>query len=138
MKGEVLGSQNWLGQVTKMNSTKAATEKIGDMETPALTLAEAARLFYSQVLGVGIPRRGGSRKEKSYSTSEPELSRELSFYSIPDLAKRWRCSRATVYNRLRAEGARVLDFAPPSKKGKKVVSAIIVYQIEHRRTKRLC
>ena len=29
------------------------------------------------------------------------------FFSIQELAARWRCSRATVYNRLRAEGAKV-------------------------------
>jgi hypothetical protein len=41
------------------------------------------------------------------------------FFSISELATRWRCSRATVYNRLRAVGAKVLDFAPSGKKGKK-------------------
>jgi hypothetical protein len=28
------------------------------------------------------------------------------YFSIPDLAKRWRCSRGTVYNRLRTHGAK--------------------------------
>jgi hypothetical protein len=37
------------------------------------------------------------------------------FFSFTELAKRWRCSRSTVYNRLRAVGAEVLDFAPPNK-----------------------
>ena len=41
------------------------------------------------------------------------------YYSMADLADRWRCSRATVYNRLRAEGAQVLDFAPTGKEGEK-------------------
>jgi hypothetical protein len=31
------------------------------------------------------------------------------FYSIPELAERWRCSRASVYNRIRGE--KVIDFA---------------------------
>jgi hypothetical protein len=34
-------------------------------------------------------------------------------------AQRWRCSRGTVNNRLRALGARVLDFAPRGEMGKK-------------------
>lgn len=59
------------------------------------------------------------------------------FYSIAELASRWRCSRGTVYNRLRAEGARVLDFAQPGKRCKKVISAKTVLQIETRKTKRL-
>src|ERR1700731_2874373 len=50
------------------------------------------------------------------------------YFSIADLAKRWRCSRGTVYNRLRSAGARVLDFATPGKRGKKVVAASVVSQ----------
>jgi hypothetical protein len=33
------------------------------------------------------------------------------FFSIPELALRWRCSRGTVYNLIRGE--KVLDFALP-------------------------
>jgi hypothetical protein len=33
------------------------------------------------------------------------------YYSIGELADRWRVSRGTVYNRLRSTGAKVLDFA---------------------------
>jgi hypothetical protein len=60
------------------------------------------------------------------------------FYSILELATRWRCSRGTVYNRLRQVGARVLDFAEPGKKCKKAVPASVVMQIENRQMKRLC
>jgi hypothetical protein len=60
------------------------------------------------------------------------------FFSIAELAKRWRCSRGTVYNRLRAAGAPVLDFAIPGKRGKKVIAASVLRQIESRQTKRLC
>jgi hypothetical protein len=59
------------------------------------------------------------------------------YFSIPELAQRWRCSRGTVYNRLRVTGAEVLDFAPRGKKGKKVVPVKTVLQIEERRMKRL-
>jgi hypothetical protein len=59
------------------------------------------------------------------------------FFSFAELAKRWRCSRGTVYNRLRALGAEVLDFAPPSKKGRKVIALNVVLRIEQRRMKRL-
>jgi biotin operon repressor len=59
------------------------------------------------------------------------------FFSIPELAERWRCSRGTVYNRLRASGASILDFAPRGRKGKKIVASKIVRHIEQRWTKRL-
>ena len=59
------------------------------------------------------------------------------FFSVGELARRWRCSRGSVYNRLRAAGAKVLDFAPPGKRGKKAVPASTVLQIESRHTRRL-
>lgn len=76
----------------------------------------------------------------SVENIDPELVRppEKQLYlSFTEIAQRWRCSRATVYNRLRAVGAEVLDFAAPGKKGKKVVAVTTVHQIEHKRTKRL-
>lgn len=50
------------------------------------------------------------------------------FYSIPELAIRWRCSRASVYNRLRGE--KVVDFAANGKKGHKLVPLEVVLKIE--------
>lgn len=61
---------------------------------------------------------------------------DQAFYTIPDLANRWHCSRATVYNVLRGE--MVIDFAPrPGRKGHKLVSADVVRQIENRRARSL-
>jgi predicted DNA-binding protein YlxM (UPF0122 family) len=57
------------------------------------------------------------------------------FFSIGELARRWRCSRGTVYNRLRSVNAKVLDFAAPGKKCKKAVQAAMVLQIETKKTK---
>jgi hypothetical protein len=59
------------------------------------------------------------------------------YLSFAELARRWRVSRATVYNRLRAVGAEVLDFAARGKKGRKVIALNVVLQIEQRRMKRL-
>ena len=53
------------------------------------------------------------------------------FFSIADLADRWRCSRGTVYNVLR--GRLVLDFAAPGHKGKKLVPVEAVLAIEQSR-----
>ena len=55
--------------------------------------------------------------------------RPQQFYSIPDLAERWRCSRASVYNRLRGE--KVLDFAARGRKGHKLVPIEVVLKIEN-------
>lgn len=59
------------------------------------------------------------------------------YFSFAELAERWRCSRGSVYNRLRALAAEILDFAPRGKKGRKVVRAQTVFQIEERKTRRL-
>jgi len=50
------------------------------------------------------------------------------FFSIRDLAERWRCSRASVYNRLR--GVTVVDFAAKGCKGQKLVPLDVVLKIE--------
>jgi hypothetical protein len=60
---------------------------------------------------------------------------EPALFSIPDLAQRWRCSRATVYNMLRGE--EVIDFAPaPGRKGHKLITLEVVRRIETRRVRR--
>lgn len=50
------------------------------------------------------------------------------FFSIPELAKRWRCSRASVYNRIRGE--KVVDFAAKGRKGHKLVPLETALKIE--------
>jgi hypothetical protein len=57
-------------------------------------------------------------------------SKDAKYFSIPELAERWRCSRGTVYNIIRGE--HVLDFAAPGRKGKKLVPVDVVFRIEKR------
>ena len=59
------------------------------------------------------------------------------FFSMQELAERWRCSRGTVYNRLRAEAVKVLDFSRAGKKGKKLVPVSAVHELESRNLKKL-
>jgi len=54
------------------------------------------------------------------------------FFSIPELAARWRCSRGTVYNLIRGE--KILDFAAPGHRGKKLVPLEVVARIEDAKT----
>jgi hypothetical protein len=68
------------------------------------------------------------------SRNDPKAQQYL---SISELAARWRCSRGTVYNRLRLLGLNVLDFAPPGKRGKKIVSLSTIVKVEESTTKRL-
>ena len=89
-----------------------------------LTVSELASLLGLQesVIREGIAR---ARNQQEY-------------YSIADLAVRWRVSRGTVYNRLRSAGARVLDFASPGKRSKKAVHVSVILQIEAQRSRKLC
>lgn len=59
------------------------------------------------------------------------------FFSINELAIRWRCSRGTIYNRLRLAGVKVLDFGVAGGKSKKLVPALAVAQLESKFTKAL-
>ena len=60
------------------------------------------------------------------------------FYSIPELAERWCCSRAKVYAILRDAGYKLLDLAIPGKdKGKRLIPASVVEQIERSRMRSL-
>lgn len=61
-------------------------------------------------------------------TTAVKLDAGPTYFSIADLAARWRCSRGTVYNLIRGE--RVLDFAAPGRRGKKLVPSDVVARIE--------
>lgn len=82
-----------------------------------------------------MPLQDNSNAESAGRERTPRTPPE--YFSFAELAERWRCSRGTVYNRLRATGAEVLDFAPRGKRGKKAIRVATVLRIEQRRTKRL-
>jgi hypothetical protein len=67
----------------------------------------------------------------------PPASTPRDFFSIGELAARWRCSRGTVYNRLRSLGVKVLDFAPRGKRSRKAVPVKAVLEVESRQSKRI-
>jgi predicted DNA-binding protein YlxM (UPF0122 family) len=59
------------------------------------------------------------------------------FFSISELANRWRCSRGTVYNRLRAAGAIALDFTGRRQtRSKRSIQRSVVLDIESKFSKR--
>jgi len=80
--------------------------------------------------GVGTQdlRNLTASESRSAAVNAEENGKAQAFYSIPELAGRWRCSRATVYNRIRGE--KILDFAPKGRRGHKVVPREVVSNIE--------
>jgi hypothetical protein len=70
--------------------------------------------------------KSGSMRLQADATMPP-------YFSIPELASRWRCSRGTVYNVIRGE--KVLDFATPGHRGKKLVPRDVVCSIEQSNTR---
>jgi hypothetical protein len=83
-------------------------------------------------------KANGSTNELSTAfapATSPALPETRPFYSIPELAERWRCSRASVYNQLRGE--KVVDFAASGHKGHKIVPLAIVLKIERAHTREL-
>jgi hypothetical protein len=108
-----------------MTNEGSAELRAADRRPAALTVSEVASLFglsEEAVLKLASRRHAPVRQE---------------FLSIAELADRWRCSRGTVYNPLRAAGGQVLDFAARGKKGKKAVPASTVVEIENRYTRRV-
>lgn len=60
------------------------------------------------------------------------------FFSIDDIAARWRCSRGTVYNRLRSAGALALDFSSKKQsRSKRSIPRPTVLQIEEKFSRRV-
>ena len=72
-----------------------------------------------------------SKTDDVASSLDSPPAKDPKYFSIADLAGRWRCSRGTVYNVIRGE--RVLDFAVSGRRGKKLVPADVVSKIEQRR-----
>jgi hypothetical protein len=107
-----------------------------DAAFSSLVFLFAVILASLAVLSTTVPARSITPSDVTSSppcsSSRDNTNERQAFYSIPELAIRWRCSRGTVYNRLRFAGAKVLDFASAGKKGKKLVPALTVFQIESR------
>ena len=61
-------------------------------------------------------------------SAPPPTGAVQQFFSIPELAERWRCSRGSVYNRIR--GQLVVDFAAKGRKGHKLIPVHVVLKIE--------
>jgi hypothetical protein len=99
-----------------------------DLEYPPLPKSVVKKLLADDLR----PRKNPPKTAQPNAPSAP-----TDYFSIKELAERWRCSRGTVYNRLRAFAVEVLDFAPRGKRSRKAVSRKNVLEIEKHRSKRL-
>jgi hypothetical protein len=93
-------------------------------------------VFDQMARQLGIPPAASSGGCSTPASAE-RAPTPRDFLTFAQLADRWGVSRATVYNRLRALGAKVLDFSPRGKRSRKAVSLAIVAEIERRQSKRL-
>ena len=89
------------------------------------------RAFFDWALAQGVfAEASGDRvKVREASKSLPQ------FFTIPELAERWRIARPTVYERLRKAGVKVIDFNPRGGRGRKLVPRSAVLEIEARQLK---
>jgi hypothetical protein len=69
-------------------------------------------------------------REQRQDSLKPVGAVPQDFLSIAELAKRWRCSRGTVYNVFRRLHLKLTDLGPPGKRGKKAVPMATVLEIE--------
>lgn len=70
-------------------------------------------------------------------TQRQRRSDAQAFYTIPQLAERWSCSRAQVYNLLRAAAAKVINVGQGKKRSKTLVPADVVLRLEKNLTEKM-
>jgi len=84
-----------------------------------------------------IAERTARKPESEKLNTNHSTPTQQDFFTIQQLADRWSCSRATVYNVLRSTGTKVVDFAAKGRKGHKLVPVGAVEEIERRKLRRL-
>ena len=95
--------------------------------TDSLPIAEFASLF-------GFPAEVVIR---AIEAQRQRRSDRQAYFTIPQLAERWSCSRAQVYAILRVSAVKVLDIGEGSKRSKTLVPADAVERLEKARTEKM-
>jgi hypothetical protein len=94
----------------------------------SLSIADFASLFGFEASAVA----------QAVEAQKYRAEKAQAFFSIPQLATRWDSSRAHVYDILRENNVRILDFTGKGKaKGKKLVPREVVERIERTRMRKL-
>ena len=136
---------NWMEQIAAKYPGASLVVRVEERGVVVLARRRSQTDASARTIGSAEPRRATAKPSTNVlgKSLVPDLpsrdstNRQQPFYSIPELAFRWRCSRGTVYNRLRFAGAKVLDLGSAGKKGKKLVPALTVFQIESKHLKAL-
>jgi len=97
------------------------------LSTDLLSVSEFASLF-------GFP---DSAVAEAIEAQRQRRSESQSFFTIPQLADRWVCSRAKVYAVLRASAAKILDIGEGKTRKKILVPAEVVERLEKARIVKL-
>jgi hypothetical protein len=71
----------------------------------------------------------------SAHTRREESKTPAQFFTVQELAERWRIARPTVYARLQRLGIKVLDLSPGTARGRKVVPRSAILEVESRQLK---
>ena len=130
-KGTAVVVVQCLSEHLELLDCKVASELMPTEQAEAQAVRKNLEAFYTgQHISCRKPVASEAQLQQAPSTIKE-------YFSIPELAERWRCSHGTVYNRLRANEAEVLDFASRGKRGKKVIRAKTVFRIEEMRSRRL-
>lgn len=95
--------------------------------TDSLPIGEFASLF-------GFP---ADAVIQAVETQRQRRSDRQAYFTIPQLASRWVCSRAQVYAILRASAAKVLDIGEGNKRSKTLVPADVVERLEKSRMEKM-
>jgi response regulator of citrate/malate metabolism len=64
-----------------------------------------------------------------------EVQKMDAYYTIKELAERWKSSQSSVARYLKINGCQVLDLAIGKKKSKKIISAKEILRLEEKRCK---
>lgn len=62
-----------------------------------------------------------------------EVQKMDEFYTVRELAARWKCGKSSVERYMRLNGCKVVDLAVGHPKGKKIVPAKEVLRLEEKR-----
>jgi hypothetical protein len=95
--------------------------------TDSLPIAEFASLF-------GFPPETVVR---AIEAQRQRRSDRQAYFTIPQLAERWSCSRAQVYAVLRAAAVKALDIGEGGKRSKTLVPADAVERLEKSRMEKM-
>jgi predicted DNA-binding transcriptional regulator AlpA len=100
------------------------------MQETNLDFEALGRMFFAWATKHGIIVASAIASNHHEETKTP-----APFFTIKELAERWRISRPTVYTRLQKLGIKVVDLSPGTVRGRKVIPRSVILEVESRQLK---